>query len=220
VSRRKLSTHRLNCSKLTPLGRFSEILIGTLLACTPLLTGGFLFAQSQLATACRCLPPIPVRSAVARNFGTRRPGTQVEFIVLHAMDGTLPGTLATFQNPIYERSAHYLVGSDGAITSAVPEDARAFHAREFNNVSIGIELEDGKDGHVENARWATDAIYESTARLVACIANRHNIPLDRQHILGHSEVPKEHKSDVGQYWDWPRFMRLVIQASGACSAAN
>lgn len=59
-------------------------------------------------------------------------------------------------------------------------------------------------------------MYRSTARLVRYLAAKYDIPLDRQHILGHDGVPptsaagtKNMHWDPGPYWDWNRFMALL-----------
>lgn len=58
--------------------------------------------------------------------------------------------------------------------------------------------------------------YETSAELVAYLADRFGIPLDRQHIIGHDNVPGPNSSlvsgmhgDQGPSWDWERYMRLL-----------
>jgi len=52
--------------------------------------------------------------------------------------------------------------------------------------SIGIEHE----GYLAHGhRWYTEAQYQSSAKLVRNLAARFNIPLDRDHIIGHEEIP-------------------------------
>jgi MYXO-CTERM domain-containing protein len=78
--------------------------------------------------------------------------------------------------------------------------------RTYNQESIGIEHE----GFVADpGRWYTDAMYESSARLVRHLAATYSIPLDRAHIIGHVEVPGATHTDPGGGWDWDRFMALV-----------
>lgn len=129
-------------------------------------------------------------------------------IVLHVANGTLVSALAWFQRPSARTSAHYLVrSSDGMIVQMVDEKRVAFHDACFNDESIGIEHEGmTQDG----ARWFSDAMYRSSARLVRDIARRHQIPLDRAHVLGHNEAPdcSEH-DDPGPFWDWAYYWRLV-----------
>lgn len=52
--------------------------------------------------------------------------------------------------------------------------------------SLGIEHEGVL---VDGARWYTEEMYQASARLVRYLAARYRIPLDREHILGHDELP-------------------------------
>ncbi|CAM5320098.1 hypothetical protein SALBM135S_07066 [Streptomyces alboniger] len=63
----------------------------------------------------------------------------------------------------------------------------AFHAgnRGWNERSIGIEHE----GFVDQRSSFTDEMYEASARLTAGICARYDFPVDREHIVGHVEVP-------------------------------
>ena len=64
----------------------------------------------------------------------------------------------------------------------------AWHAGNWyvNAKSIGMEHE----GFLtEPDAWYTEAMYRSSARLVKYLADKYDIPLDRQHILGHDNVP-------------------------------
>ncbi|WP_345006556.1 peptidoglycan recognition family protein, partial [Streptosporangium album] len=110
----------------------------------------------------------------------------IDRIVIHVTQGSYAGTISWFQNPAAQVSAHYVVrSSDGDITQMVREKDRAWHARDWNSRSVGIEHE----GYVDNASWFTDAMYRASAALTRNIADRYGIPKDRAHIVGHVEVP-------------------------------
>ena len=92
----------------------------------------------------------------------------------------------------------------------------AWHAGnwDINTRSIGIEHE----AFVNDPSWYTGAMYAASAKLVRHLAQKYEIPLDRQHIIGHNEVPgcpnpggggASCHTDPGQYWDWNTFMALV-----------
>jgi N-acetyl-anhydromuramyl-L-alanine amidase AmpD len=55
-------------------------------------------------------------------------------------------------------------------------------------------------------------MYERSARLTASICERHGIPRNRGHIIGHHEVPGSDHTDPGRHWDWKRYLRLVKSA--------
>jgi N-acetylmuramoyl-L-alanine amidase CwlA len=80
-------------------------------------------------------------------------------------------------------SAHYSI-EDNSIHQYVKEENVAYHAGVYamNQRSIGIEHS------AEPTRPATEETYKNSGALVAEICKRYNIPLDRTHIIKHSEV--------------------------------
>jgi N-acetyl-anhydromuramyl-L-alanine amidase AmpD len=134
----------------------------------------------------------------------------VDRVVVHVTEGTFTGAVKAFRDPGHQAAAHYIVGKDGRIIQMVRELDVAFHAgnREYNERSVGIEHE----GLVERRSSFTDAMYTASARLAAGICGRYGIPVDREHIIGHSEVPGADHTDPGPYWDWDRYLELVRRA--------
>ncbi|AJE43876.1 N-acetylmuramoyl-L-alanine amidase [Streptomyces nodosus] len=143
---------------------------------------------------------------------SRRPASHpLDRVVIHVTQATYTTTLGIFRNPRKEVSAHYVVRSaDGHVAQCVHEHDIAWHAGnwDYNTRSIGIEHE----GWVERPGYFTDALYEESARLTAGICTRYGIPRDREHIIGHYEVPGTDHTDPGPKWDWNRYMRLVSRA--------
>lgn len=131
----------------------------------------------------------------------------IDTIVIHVTQGPFWATINAFQNPDFQVSAHYLVGRDGSIAKLVREGNVAWHAgnHAVNLRSIGVE----HAGYVEDPSSFTDEMYAASARLVRDIAARYGIPLDRDHIIAHSEVPGAMRTDPGPYWDWDVYMRLL-----------
>ncbi|MFD7918729.1 N-acetylmuramoyl-L-alanine amidase [Streptomyces sp. NPDC059740] len=137
-----------------------------------------------------------------------RPGDfLVEQVVVHVVQGTLELALEVFQDPRHAAAAHYVVGRDGRIVQTVLESDVAFHAgnSQVNEGSIGIEHE----GWVGRASSFTDAMYRASARLTATVCRRYGIPVDRDHVIGHLEVPGSDHTDPGPFWDWDRYLGLV-----------
>ncbi|MER5953346.1 N-acetylmuramoyl-L-alanine amidase [Streptomyces sp. NPDC001939] len=132
----------------------------------------------------------------------------LNYVIIHVTQETYADALAIFQNPAKKVSAHYVVrSSDGHIAQCVRERNIAWHAGnwDYNTRSIGIEHE----GWVDQPEYFTDALYQSSANLTAAICARYGIPMDREHILGHAEVPGTDHTDPGPYWDWSRYIRMV-----------
>ena len=138
----------------------------------------------------------------AENFRKgRRAPYRPEAIVVHIMAGSLKGTDLWFGNTRSGVSAHYGIGKNGEIHQYVEEEDTAFHAGTVDNPSwegmkrlagggfanpnyytIGIEHE-GFPGDV----WP-EAQMAASGALIADIAARWGIPLDRRHIVKHHEI--------------------------------
>ncbi|MFF4550267.1 N-acetylmuramoyl-L-alanine amidase [Streptomyces sp. NPDC001435] len=134
----------------------------------------------------------------------------IDRVVIHVTQGDYKTAVQVFQDPAHKAAAHYIVRGDGRVTQLIRELDVAFHAgnREYNERSVGIEHE----GFVERASSFTDAMYASSARLTAAICRRYDIPVDREHIIGHVEVPGTDHTDPGRHWDWDRYLGLVRRA--------
>jgi hypothetical protein len=146
-------------------------------------------------------------AAHSSNFGSRSGGTSsIDSIVIHTIEGSHSSAIHWFQNPSSNVSAHYLVKrSDGAVTQMVYDENRAWHATNYNSRSIGIEHE----GHAHSSSNWTEAMLEGSARLAAWLATQYDIPVDRQHFIGHSEVTGSGKSDPGSHFPWDRYLTMV-----------
>ncbi|WP_324607802.1 peptidoglycan recognition family protein [Streptomyces sp. NRRL F-5123] len=168
-----------------------------------------------------CPPDLDCRSAPAATTNyqvANRPsdGMTIDYIVIHDTESSYESAVNSFQNPANRAAANYVMrASDGAVTLSVADKDLAFHAGNywFNMHSIGIEHE-GFAAH--GATWYTQVQYENTADLVTYLAEKYHIRLDREHIIGHDNVPGPVDSSVsgmhwdpGPYWDWNRFMAML-----------
>ncbi|MQY12133.1 hypothetical protein SRB5_22630 [Streptomyces sp. RB5] len=133
---------------------------------------------------------------------------EIDRVVIHVTQGSWATTLKVFRDPGHRAATHYVVRSrDGHVEQMVRELDVAYHAgnRLYNERSIGIEHE----GFVDRPRWFTAAMYRASARLTADICRRYDLPRDREHIVGHAEIPGTDHTDPGPHWDWDRYMKLV-----------
>ncbi|GAB2760583.1 N-acetylmuramoyl-L-alanine amidase [Streptomyces bullii] len=137
----------------------------------------------------------------------------IDMVVVHVTQGSFDSAVEVFQDPGHGAASHYIVRQDGHIAQMIRELDVAFHAgnRAYNERSVGIEHE----GFVDRPEDLTDEMYEASARLTARICARYDIPVDREHIIGHVEVPGTDHTDPGPHWDWDRYMRLVRRARTA-----
>nr|WP_253266285.1 N-acetylmuramoyl-L-alanine amidase [Streptomyces sp. 6-11-2] len=145
-----------------------------------------------------------------------RPKTQsIRYIVIHDTEGRWDGVLNLIQDPTYVSWNYTLRSTDGHIAQHVKAKDVAWHAGNWyiNAKSIGLEHE----GFLASPdAWYTEAMYRSSARLVKYLARKYDIPLDRQHILGHDTVPGPTSAsipgmhtDPGPYWDWQHYFKLL-----------
>ncbi|MFG3490216.1 N-acetylmuramoyl-L-alanine amidase [Streptomyces sp. NPDC047972] len=162
---------------------------------------------------CRFVPAAASNYQVSRRNSN---GLDVDYIVIHDLEGSYDGGVSWFQDPASGASAHYVLKADGsAATQMVATKDIAFHAGNYwtNLHGIGIELE----GYAaQGPTWFTPAQYAATAELVVYLARRFGVPLDRQHVIGHDNVmpPRPSRApdahwDPGPYWDWERFLSLL-----------
>ncbi|MFJ4412014.1 N-acetylmuramoyl-L-alanine amidase [Streptomyces sp. NPDC088910] len=145
-----------------------------------------------------------------------RPNTEkIDTIVIHDTEGYWDTALQLVQDPTY-LAWHYTVrSSDGHIAQHLNTKDVGWHAGNWytNSKSVGIEHE----GFLTDpGTWYTESMYRTSARLVKYLAAKYHIPLDRQHILGHDNVPGPTASyisgmhtDPGPYWDWGHYMALM-----------
>ncbi|WP_051430336.1 N-acetylmuramoyl-L-alanine amidase [Streptomyces roseochromogenus] len=155
-------------------------------------------------------PPADWQPASTSNYtASERPDSYaIDRVIIHVTQETYANALAIFANPEKQVSVHYLVRSaDGHIAQCVHEADIAWHAGnwDYNTRSIGIEHE----GWVDQPAYFTDALYTQSAKLTAAICTKYGIPKDREHIIGHYQVPGTDHTDPGPNWDWVRYMRLV-----------
>ncbi|MFL5757303.1 MAG: N-acetylmuramoyl-L-alanine amidase, partial [Chloroflexota bacterium] len=147
---------------------------------------------------------------------SNRTSRTIDRIVIHSTEGRFVGSVRWLRNPRSGGSSHFVVSRRGQVVQLVSVTDVAWHAgnNRWNRHSIGIEHEGwtGRGGF-------TDAQYRASARLVAYLAHRYGITLDRAHIVGHNEVPNPYHrglfggvdghSDPGPYWRWGHYMALV-----------
>ncbi|MGW5608990.1 N-acetylmuramoyl-L-alanine amidase [Streptomyces sp. NPDC003753] len=143
-------------------------------------------------------------------------GDAINYIVIHDTEGQYSSALSQFQDPTAGASAHYLIrSSDGLVTQMVANKDVAWHAGNWymNQHAIGIEHEGFA---LQGGSWYTESEYESSAALVKYLAGHYNIPLDREHIIGHDDITGPLDAyvsgmhwDPGTYWDWNHYMSLL-----------
>ncbi|MEW2313834.1 N-acetylmuramoyl-L-alanine amidase [Streptomyces bauhiniae] len=149
------------------------------------------------------------------DLGLRPAAQRVKYIVIHDTEGGWDGVMNLIQDPTYVSWNYTIRSTDGLIAQHVKAKDVAWHAGNWdvNARSVGIEHE----GFLTDPdAWYTEAMYRSSARLVKYLSRAYGVPLDRQHILGHENVPGPTTStipgmhtDPGPYWDWRHYFQLL-----------
>lgn len=145
------------------------------------------------------------------NYKPGRPGP-VSCVILHATATSgLDSPLEWLTSPESKVSAHYLIGQTGAIYHLVHESDTAWHAGEsswrgqsgVNDFSVGIELVNSNDGHME---YPEDQL-AACAYLVKALCLDYKIK--PQDVVGHLDIAPGRKTDPMAFpWDDFR-LRLV-----------
>jgi N-acetyl-anhydromuramyl-L-alanine amidase AmpD len=184
----------------------------------PLLVCALLGASAAHASVER--PALTwVRGTGSYTEASRTPRSHtIDTIVIHATDGgSLIGNVWWLSGGHSHASAHYVIARDGSIVQLVHLSDIAWHAGNWktNCHSIGIE----HVGETYDPAGFTVDEYRSSARLVAWLVRRYDIPVDRTHIIGHAQVPdpshpgehggSAHHTDPGPYWRWGLYLNLV-----------
>ena len=140
---------------------------------------------------------INITKKLCKNFSERE-GWNPDVIVVHISAGSMTSMTSWFQTPNSQASAHYGISKSGEIIKYVSENKKAWANGRVNNPSAEIvNLRKGVNPNlytisIENEgmdlRLAPEKQLSILCQLIEDIAKRWNIPLDRQHILGHFEI--------------------------------
>jgi N-acetyl-anhydromuramoyl-L-alanine amidase len=157
---------------------------------------------------------------ISPNFDARPTNCQIDMIVIHNI--SLPpsqyggmGIVQLFTNQlnpdehpyyaeIYMRqvSSHFLIRRDGQLLQFVSCLNRAWHAgvskwqnrERCNDFSVGIELE-GSD---------FEAFEENQYKTLMTLLNTLKKRFPIAHIVGHSDIAPDRKTDPGPYFEWDK----------------
>ena len=138
------------------------------------------------------------KPVAAGNFRKGRKGHKPLAIVIHIMDGTLAGTDAWFNDPNSHVSSNYGVGKSGEIHQYVNETDSAAAQGVVDRAKAKVVLDNpGINPNlfcisIEHEGFSGQALTnkqkQSSVALIADIAKRNNIPLDKDHVIPHHSI--------------------------------
>jgi N-acetyl-anhydromuramyl-L-alanine amidase AmpD len=137
---------------------------------------------------------------------------KVELVIVHSTEGGWNASVATLQNDP-NKSAHYIIGTDGRLGQFITEDTTGWHAGNFHYNQRGIGLE-----HVGYASQPfAEAQYEASAKLTAHLTTKYKIPRDRAHVIGHDQIPNGRRIEASSApcMDSPKACQSSILYGGA-----
>jgi len=175
---------------------------GTVLVLAAICFGAPATAEAQSKPSVRWSP------AHSSNY-SRRNSRTIRKIVIHTIEGAAGAGESWFRNRRANVSAHYIVGHSGSLIQMVQDRDVAWHVRNHNSDSIGIENE----GYAQRNNW-TRAQYRSLARLVAYLCRQYRIPATRSGIKSHAQLDPSRRSDPGPHFKWSEFLREVNDLLG------
>lgn len=157
-----------------------------------------------------------------------RSGQPVDFVVIHTCEGSYSGCWGWLTNPAAGASAHYVVNENGSeVRALVDETNRAWHVAanydcglnsgvdcgwngwSVNTISVGIE----HAGYASQGWWDPGLLWRS-AELTCGVTERHGVPRDAYHIVGHGQLQPWDRYDPGPNWPWDDYVWQVQEACG------
>ncbi len=166
-------------------------------------------------------------AAHSSNYTASR-SSAVSAVTLHTAQGSYAGTISWFKNSTSNVSAHYVIrSSDGQLTQMVRHAHTAWHVRNHNAYTLGIEHE----GYVNNSAWYTTAMYNASAALVrhfcasysaitcssaykGAASSGINVLATSVKIKGHQHFSGQTHTDPGINWNWAHYYNLLNPGGG------
>ena len=165
--------------------------------------------------------------AHSSNYNASR-SAAISAVTLHTAQGSYAGTISWFKNSTANVSAHYVIrSSDGQVTQMVRNAHTAWHVRNQNSYTLGIEHE----GYVNNSSWYTSAMYNASAALVRNFCSKYsaitcssayrgapssgiNVLPTSVKIKGHQHFTGQTHTDPGINWNWASYYNLLNPGGG------
>lgn len=180
--------------------------------------------------------PVDINFVPSPNFGyptgTKGQNDPIAF-VCHVMEGSFLGTRDWFQNPKSQSSTHFGISREGLIDQYVEVRDAAYGNGKVekaswallrpgsnpNRYTISIEFEGKHPDASRGQFWApTYAQIRAAAHLIATLAPQFNIPIDRQHVIGHYEIDAVSRANCpGPRFPFDYVIEMALEATVAAT---
>lgn len=163
-----------------------------------------------------------------------RNGWKPDMIVLHVCEGTFKGSVSWLCNKESGTSSHYVTGKNGELEQLVDLDKAAWcngtsttkgakydyrratnklvKARKTNANYYTISIENEGYSYKSGYGKLTTKQYNTLLKLLKELITKYNIPVDRDHIIGHYEIaPKEKPNCPGSKFQWDQLMKDLTE---------
>ena len=171
-----------------------------------------------------------------------RCGWKPDMIVNHVAEGSFAGTVSWCSNPNSGVSCHFVSGENGEIDNLVDLDKAAWcngtstasgakydyrratnrlvRERATNANYYTISIEHAGFSYKDRCGGLTEAQYNAVLQLHKELISKYDIPVDREHIVGHYEIaPKEKPNCPGPQFPWDRLMSDLLAWKNGTTAA-
>lgn len=116
-------------------------------------------------------PALPPLVFVTSPNQSSRDGSSIRYLVVHETEGSYAGAVSWLVNPDSRASAHVVLSEDGNRSAQlVPFSRKAWHASDYNDESIGLELA----GFTASPNQLGQL--EAAARIIAALCLEYSIP--------------------------------------------
>jgi len=160
-------------------------------------------------------------------------GHKARAVVWHVAEGGRAGVRSWFHSPASEASTHYLVCKDGDVIQFVDEAITpwangAVNKPRLTNPVVKEMVESGINLNrltisIETERYTGDRLTADSpmgralAQLTREVMQRHGIPIDDDHVLGHNEVDSVNRPNCPGNLDWAGLLAAVKGGGGTVS---
>ena len=156
---------------------------------------------------------IKIRQKYSPNFNkAKRNKINIKFLIIHYTGmKSERNALRRLTNLQSEVSSHYFIKNNGEVIQLVPELYIAWHAgkskwaknKSLNNNSIGIEI--SNPGHENGYLIYKKKQIISLINILIYLKKKYKI--NRQNILGHSDIAPDRKRDPGEKFPWEKLAK-------------